>query len=71
MSDGGFIIDEFGNVMKGYVRTDVLRVVSHRLCTNAGSIFQGGNFVSMSIGSSSNPGAFGILLGWDSSNGAL
>ena len=64
-------IDESGNMMKGYVRTDVLRVVSHRLCANAGSIFQGGNFVSMSIGSSSNPGTLGILLGWDPSNGAL
>ena len=64
-------IDEFGNMMKGYVRTDVLRVVSHRLCVNAGSIFQGGNFVSMSIGNSSSTGTLGILLGWDSSNGAL
>lgn len=64
-------IDEFGNMMKGYVRTDVLRVVSHRLCQNSGSIFQGGNFVSMSIGSSSFNGTLGILLGWDSSNGAL
>lgn len=64
-------IDESGNMMKGYIRTDVLRVVSHRLCTNAGSIFQGGNFVSMSIGSSSEQGPLGILLGWDSSNGAL
>ena len=64
-------IDEFGNMTKGYVRTDVLRVVSHRLCTKAGSIFQGGNFVSMSIGSSQEPGTLGILLGWDSSNGAL
>lgn len=33
-------IDESGNIMKGYIRTDVLRVVSPRLCTNAGSIFQ-------------------------------
>lgn len=64
-------IDEAGNIMKGYIRTDVLRVVSHSLCTNAGSIFQGGNFVSMPIGSSSEPGTLGILLGWDSSNGAL
>lgn len=64
-------IDESGNMTKGYIRTDVLRVVSHRLCGNAGSIFQGGNFVSMSIGSSSEPGTLGILLGWDSSNGAL
>ena len=64
-------IDESGNMMKGCIRTDVLRVVSHRLCTNAGSIFQGGNFISMSIGSSSEPGTLGILLGWDSSNGAL
>lgn len=64
-------IDESGNIMKGYIRTDVLRVVSHSLCTNAGSIFQGGNFVSMSIGSSSERGTLGILLGWDSSNGAL
>lgn len=64
-------IDEFGNMMKGYIRTDVLRVVSHSLCKNSGSIFQGGNFVSMSIGSSSDPGTLGILLGWDSSNGAL
>ena len=64
-------IDESGNIMKGYIRTDVLRVVSHRLCTNAGSIFQGGNFVSMSIGSSSEQGTLGILLGWDPSNGAL
>ncbi len=64
-------IDESGNMTKGYIRTDVLRVVSHRLCTNAGSIFQGGNFVSMSIGTSSEPGTLGILLGWDSSNGGL
>lgn len=64
-------IDESGNIMKGYIRTDVLRVISPRLCTNAGSIFQGGNFVSMSIGSSTEPGTLGILLGWDSSNGAL
>ncbi len=64
-------IDESGNIMKGYIRTDVLRVVSHRLCANAGSIFQGGNFVSMSIGKSSEQGTLGILLGWDPSNGAL
>ena len=64
-------IDESGNMTKGYIRTDVLRVVSHRLCTNTGSIFQSGNFVSMSIGRSREPGTLGILLGWDSSNGAL
>ena len=64
-------IDDAGNMMKGYIRTDVLRVVSSRLCTNAGSIFQGGNFISMSISNATTAGVLGILLGWDASNGAL
>lgn len=64
-------IDDAGNMMKGYIRTDVLRVVAPRLCMNAGSVFQGGNFISMSISSAGNAGVLGILLGWDASNGAL
>ena len=64
-------IDDTGNMMKGYIRTDVLRVVAPRLCTSAGSIFQGGNFISMSISNASTAGVLGILLGWDASNGAL
>lgn len=64
-------IDDAGNMMKGYIRTDVLRVVAPRLCVNAGSIFQGGNFISMSISSATTAGVLGILLGWDASNGAL
>lgn len=64
-------IDDAGNMMKGYIRTDVLRVIAPRLCVNAGSIFQGGNFISMSISSATTAGVLGILLGWDASNGAL
>lgn len=64
-------IDDAGNLMKGYINTDVLRVVSPRLCANAGSILQGGNFVSMSVSSATNAGVIGIILGWDSSNGEL
>lgn len=64
-------IDDAGNMMKGYIRTDVLRVIAPRLCVNAGSIFQGGNFISMSISNAGNAGVLGILLGWDASNGAL
>ena len=64
-------IDDAGNMMKGYIQTDVLRVVAPRLCMNAGSVFQGGNFISMSISSADNAGVLGILLGWDASNGAL
>ena len=64
-------IDDDGNLMKGYVNTDVLRVISPRLCAQAGSIFQGGNFISMSVSSATNAGVLGIALGWDASNGEL
>lgn len=64
-------IDSDGNLMKGYINTDVLRVIASRLCANAGSIFQSGNFISMSISSATTAGVLGILLGWDASNGAL
>ena len=64
-------IDDDGNLMKGYISTDVLRVISPRLCAQAGSIFQGGNFISMSISSATSAGVLGIALGWDSTNGEL
>lgn len=63
-------IDADGNLCKGYIRSDILRVVSHRLCTSPGSLFQSGNFISLGS-TASDAGVLGILLGWDSSNSSL
>ena len=64
-------IDADGNLQKGYINTDVLRVVSRHLCAYAGSIFQGGNFISMGGGMADTGYPFGIILGWDASNDSL
>ena len=64
-------LDADGNLQKGYIDTDVLRVVSHQLCKSPGSIFQSGNFISMGIGVANTDGILGILLGWDTSNSSL
>ena len=64
-------LDSDLNLQKGYINTDILRVVSRRLCANAGSLFQNGNFVSMEGGTASSGQPLGILLGWDPSNDSL
>lgn len=63
-------LDADGNLQKGYISSDILRVVSPFLCRSAGSIFQSGAFIGMGS-TSTDAGVLGILLGWDSSNDSL
>ena len=63
-------IDPDGNIMKGYINTDIIRVISPRLCATGGSLFQGGNFISMRADTAES-NIIGILLGWDPSNGSI
>ena len=65
-SDPG--IDGSGNGGKGFVSTDVLRMVSSSACPTSGVTFQGGNFVSIKAGLS---GGIGFILGWDNSNESI
>lgn len=64
-------LDSDINLQKGYIHTDILRVVSRRLCADAGSLFQSGNFISMGGGTAGSGNPLGILLGWDPSNDSL
>lgn len=62
-------VDGQGNGCKGFIDTDLLRMVSASVCQNAGTLFNGGNFVSMQ---SPNSGCqVGYILGWDPSNESI
>ena len=63
-------LDEYANLQKGYINTDILRVIAPQLCYSAGGLFQGGNFVTPGYGGVGK-NRMGILLGWDASNDSL
>lgn len=65
-------IDGLGNCVKGYIKTDLLRMVSFLATKIGGTTYQGGNFVVPSnCGAVQNNMDFGIILGWDSSNESI
>lgn len=63
-------LDEYANLQKGYINTDILRVIAPQLCHSAGGLFQGGNFITPGYGGVGE-NRMGILLGWDASNDSL
>ena len=63
-------LDEYANLQKGYINTDILRVIAPQLCIRSGGLFQGGNFIAPGYGGAGN-NRMGILLGWDASNDSL
>lgn len=68
-SDG---IDGNGNCVKGYIKTDLLRMVSFLATKIGGTTYQGGNFVvPCNCGAVQNNMDFGIILGWDPSNESI
>lgn len=64
-SDTG--VDGSGNGFKGFIDTDLMRVISGSLCQTCGATMENGNFVVMYSGHS----AHGYALGWDSSNESI
>jgi hypothetical protein len=62
-------VDGQGNGCKGFIDTDLLRMVSAGVCQNAGTLFNGGNFVSMF--SPNSDCQVGYILGWDPSNESI
>lgn len=64
-------IDGLGNNTKGFIRDDLLRVVSIFATRIGGATYQGSNFVAMNMGTPQNYQDFGILLGWDPSNPSI
>lgn len=63
-------IDASYNMQKGYINTDILRVIAPQLCVSSGGLFQGGNFITPGYGGAGK-NRMGILLGWDASNDSL
>lgn len=66
ISDSG--VDGNGNGCIGYVDTDLIRLISGKLCQTCGATFQGGNFISMKAHTSAQSG---YILGWDPSNESI
>lgn len=65
-------IDGLGNCVKGYIKTDLLRMVSFLATKIGGTTYQGGNFVVPSnCGAVQNKMEFGIILGWDADNESI
>lgn len=62
-----FGVDGAGNGCKGFIDTDLLRMVSAGVCQNGATLFQGQKFISMKVNSDAYSG---FLLGWDTSNTA-
>lgn len=59
--------DGHGSGFKGWVDTNLLRVVAPQFCQTDGATFGNGNFVSMYAGNAYH----GYILGWDSSNPSI
>lgn len=65
-------IDGLGNCVKGYIKTDLLRMVSFLATKIGGTTYQGGNFVvPCNCGAVQNNMDFGIILGWDADNESI
>jgi len=62
-------IDGNSNGCKGFIDTDLLRMVSAGVCQNAGTLFNGGKFISMK--SPNSYSQVGFILGWDNSNQSI
>lgn len=68
-SDGSGVDGE-GNGVKGFLDTDLIRVISPTICRTCGATLQNENFVVMR-NYSSYSGSCGFILGWDSSNESI
>lgn len=66
IADSG--VDGNGNGGKGFIDTNLLRQVGAGVCATSGARLQGGNFVSVQMGSSTQ---VGYVLGWDPSNQSI
>lgn len=64
-------IDGSGNNTKGFVKDDVLRLVSAMATRTGGSTYKNGEFVAMNMGTPQDSMEFGVLLGWDSTNQSI
>lgn len=70
IADAG--VDGNGNGGKGFIDTNLLRQVGAGVCATSGARLQGGNFVSIQVGSSNSISSqVGYVLGWDPSNQSI
>lgn len=70
-SDPG--VDGNGNGGKGFLSTDIIRMVSKNCCQTSGATYQDGNFVvpTRCRTDSGSDHGIGYILGWDASNPSI
>ncbi len=69
-STGSESVGENGENVKGFINTDILRVIPAQRSRSDGALLKDGEFITLENGSS-EWGVIGICVGWDPSNPSL